>query len=326
MKKAVKVIIATLVFILTSIPAIVMATPSDTDQLIALGMHPAIAKKLISVVNTLASPFTNNTWITVRNAANLANIDVLKVDATDDTVLNADSGDIIKLSIAGTNEAYLVDDSLKFAVITAGSPILGTSSVDAADDNTLSLASAGAAGDTRGGFVNLLGNEVASVGGSIDLTAGNAATATVDVNLEHASSTFNVKDTTSGTVLTVTDAGAVTSAAGITATTGNVTSTAGSFVASASGQTLALQEATAGAKCMGTATANGTTAVTVSTTCALTASRIFISATSDGSGAAANDQVGCWTTNIVNATSFDLDCSDANNNATYNWIIFQEAA
>lgn len=120
--------------------------------------------------------------------------------------------------------------------------------------------------------------------------------------------------------------GAVTHAAGITATTGDITATAGEFIASTSGKTLALQEATGAAACSGTATANGTTAVTVTTTCATTGSRIFISATSDGTGAAANDQGACWTTNIVNGTSFDLDCPDANNNATYNWIIFHEAA
>lgn len=119
-------------------------------------------------------------------------------------------------------------------------------------------------------------------------------------------------------------AGTLTMAAGITATTGNITATAGGFVASASGQTLALQEATAASTCMGTATANGTNAVTVSTTCALTASRIFISRTS--AVAAGVTEPGCWATNIVNATSFDLDCNDAAENSTFNWIIFQEAA
>jgi len=127
------------------------------------------------------------------------------------------------------------------------------------------------------------------------------------------------------TNVSIADAGAVSTRAGVTAVTGNFTATAGSFVASASGQTLHLQEATSAAACMGTANANGTTAVTVATTCAATGARIFISATSDGTGATGNDQGDCWTTNIVNNTSFDLDCPDANNNAAYNWIIFKEA-
>ena len=182
--------------------------PSDADQLISLGMHPAIAKKLVEVVNTLASPFTNNTWVTVRNAANGANINVLKVDSSDETILNADSGDSVHLQVAGTDVAVV---------------------------------------------------------------SSTAVTASQDVGF-------------------------------------------------ASGKTIALQEATAGSACSGTATANGTTAVTVSTTCAATGSRIVISRNAAPSGTAI-----CWATNIVAATSFDLDCSGAET-STFNWVIFHEAA
>ena len=84
--------------------------------------------------------------------------------------------------------------------------------------------------------------------------------------------------------------------------------------------TLALQEATAGTKCMGTATANGTTAVVVATTCATTGSRIFISRSSAPSGTA-----DCWAATIVDGTSFELDCTAAET-GTFNWIIFHEAA
>lgn len=129
--------------------------------------------------------------------------------------------------------------------------------------------------------------------------------------------------------LAMSSAGAVTAAStvtatagGITATAGDITATAGEFIASASGKTLSLQEATAGTKCMGTGTHNGTTAVTVSTTCATTASRIFITNTSDPTGSTAAE---CWVTNIVNATSFDVDC-DAADDSTFNWIIFHESA
>lgn len=104
---------------------------------------------------------------------------------------------------------------------------------------------------------------------------------------------------------------------------GNITA-AGNLVLSTTGKTLKIHDGTAASACMGTTTANGTTAVTVSTTCAATGSRIFISRTGDGSGSAANDQVGCWTTNIVANTSFDLDCSDANDNATFNWLIIKD--
>lgn len=92
------------------------------------------------------------------------------------------------------------------------------------------------------------------------------------------------------------------------------------ITATASGVTLALQEATAGAKCMGTATANGTTAVTVSTTCATTGSRIFLTRSSAPSGTAQ-----CWQTNIQTGVSFDLDCDGAET-GTFDWLIIHEAA
>jgi hypothetical protein len=95
---------------------------------------------------------------------------------------------------------------------------------------------------------------------------------------------------------------------------------AGDLAAPVSGNTLALQEATAGAKCMGTATATGTTAVTVSTTCATTGSRILLTRSSAPSGTAI-----CWQTNIVTGVSFDLDCSGAET-GTFDWLIIHEAA
>ncbi len=91
-----------------------------------------------------------------------------------------------------------------------------------------------------------------------------------------------------------------------------------------SGKTLKIPDGTTASACMGTATANGTTAVTVSTTCASTGARIFISATSDGTGTSTNDQGACWATNIVNGVSFDLDCPDADNGAAYNWLIIKD--
>lgn len=86
------------------------------------------------------------------------------------------------------------------------------------------------------------------------------------------------------------------------------------------GKTIAIQEATAASKCSGTITANGTTAVTVSTTCATTGSRILLTRSSAPSGTAI-----CWQTNIVAGTSFDLDCSAAET-GTFDFLIVHEAA
>ena len=85
------------------------------------------------------------------------------------------------------------------------------------------------------------------------------------------------------------------------------------------GKTISIQEATAASKCSGTITANGTTAVVVSTTCATTGSRILISRSSAPSGTAQ-----CWQTNIIAGTSFDLDCSAAET-GTFDFLIVHEA-
>lgn len=101
---------------------------------------------------------------------------------------------------------------------------------------------------------------------------------------------------------------------------GVVKAAKGNVEMSTGGTTIAIQEGTAASACMGTATGNGATGTVVSTTCAKTASRIFISRTSAPSGTAQ-----CWADTIVNNTSFVLDCTGAET-GTFNWMIVQEAS
>ncbi len=77
------------------------------------------------------------------------------------------------------------------------------------------------------------------------------------------------------------------------------------------------------AHCMGTTTANGTTAVTVPATCIKTGARVVISRTS--LVAAGVTEPGCWATNIVAGTSFDLDCNDAAEDSTFAYVVFNAA-
>lgn len=86
------------------------------------------------------------------------------------------------------------------------------------------------------------------------------------------------------------------------------------------GKTLLVETGTAASACAGTATANGTTAVVISTTCAATGAHIFISRNAAPSGTAQ-----CWTDTIVNGTSFNLDCSGAET-GTFEWWIIKESA
>ena len=121
--------------------------------------------------------------------------------------------------------------------------------------------------------------------------------------------------------MTISNAQLVTVAAGLTATTGNITATNGEFVSSTSGKTLALQEATAGAACMGTLTCNQGTDVVTSTSCATTGSRIFLTRTSLDADTTGDYYV----KSLSNGVSFTVAC-ETSDTATLNWIIFHEAA
>lgn len=196
---------------------------------------------------------------------------------------------------------------------------IAASTADADDDSTLYACGGGAyASDgSRGACIILPGEEV-SGGSDISYVAGGSDT--------------HIFKTGSTTTASIGATGLITAAAGVTATTGAITATAGDVVITAgdlsivaTGKTIEYETGTAGSACMGTSTFNGTTAVTVSTTCAAATSKIFFSPTSDGSGTSTNDQSGCWATNIVADTSFDLDCSDAAMSSTLNWIIYHES-
>lgn len=76
------------------------------EDLIGLGMKPEQADYLAGILPA-GSVLGNNTFLKGRNQANSADISVLKVDSTDDTVLNADSGDVIKFAIASTPVAEI---------------------------------------------------------------------------------------------------------------------------------------------------------------------------------------------------------------------------
>lgn len=89
-------------FIITALLIGVSASAQSVENdLVGLGMQPALAE-YISGILPAGSTLGNQTFLKGRNAANSADISILKVDATDDTVVNADSGDVIKHSIANT--------------------------------------------------------------------------------------------------------------------------------------------------------------------------------------------------------------------------------
>lgn len=98
-----------------------------------------------------------------------------------------------------------------------------------------------------------------------------------------------------------------------------IRATSGDLAAVASGNTIAIQEATAGSACSGQVTANATTPVVTSTTCATTGSRIFLTKTATS---AVNGS--CYVSAISNGVSFSITCL-ATDTGTYNWFIVHEA-
>lgn len=146
---------------------------------------------------------------------------------------------------------------------------------------------------------------------NIDTLAASAVTVTGDLTMATAASqivpgatSFAIRTTADDADnLIITDAGLATFIDHIDLTT--------------SGKTLVLEDGTASTSCIGTVTANGTTEVPVSTTCAQTGDYIFFSA-----NAADVNTANCWAHQISDGVDFDFDC-DAASTTTFNWIIIK---
>ena len=316
MKNLIKIIA---VILLLSTNAFAQATAA---QLMNAGM-PAEQAVLVAAVFTGGATVSNNAYIKGRDVAGSANINLFKIDASDNTVINSSASDELILQLADdANRVISFTAASDTALVmtfgdnstTANQALTVSGGGGANDDDTqLNLAGGSSAVDDEGAFISIAGNESSS-NGNLTLTAGDISGSVMTFSVEQANSTFVFKDVTTGDLVTITDAGAITKAG------------ANDISLSVGLATIAFQESVSSSACTGTTTTNGTTAVTVSTTCATTGSRIFIARTGDATGTAANDQSGCWTTNIQNGTSFDLDCSDTGDNGTMNWVIFHESA
>lgn len=187
---------------------------------------------------------------------------------------------------------------------------ISTMTSDGDDDQALCITGSGNGGcgfDNRGSWLQFEGNEY---GGRVLIDTGDASGA--DITFKTADDFF-IKTLGGTTLLTVTELGVTTSAS-------DLVSTAGDIIASTSGKTLMLQEATAGAKCMGSLTCNGASDVVTSTTCAKTASRIFLTRTSLDADTTGDYYV----KSISNNTSFTVAC-ETNDTGTLNWFIINEA-
>lgn len=170
------------------------------NDLVGLGMSPEVASYLASIIPAGAA-LDNNVFLKSDNAAGSSTINVLKVDGTDDTVLNADSGDVIKLSVATTPIAqfgstgfstdlpFASDAAPRLAPYTAtlaATPAAGTNDfkiginiVPTAAANTAALLPTPLATGQRVTIVNTMANAVRIKAGGTNTINGSAAGAYV---------------------------------------------------------------------------------------------------------------------------------------------------
>lgn len=193
----------------------------------------------------------------------------------------------------------------------AATGLIAQNTSDAADSRSIDIAGGGATGSTRGATIQIYGNEHAGAPGEIRLSTGAINTAALNLYTSNSNTNAFIGFNPGNNLKWKVDG-----------PTGQLMSDAtngGGIVIAKTGNTLAVDSGTAASACKGTGTHNGTTAVTITTTCAATGSIPFFVDTSEPTASS-----GCWVTNIVNGTSFDVDCKSVSQDATFAWWILKE--
>lgn len=245
-------------------------------------------------------PLGNNKWLSARRAGLASEVVVLKVDNANNLTINTDTskatifqvGEVTKMTMNGTGLGYGIVPTHALNVFsTSGSEsgaavFVNNSGADANSGIRINAAT----GVTHYNW--MLGAQV-NVGAAFEITPSTAVGGT----------TFSTPSL-------------------IVAQSGNIT-TPGDVILSATGKTISIQEATASSACMGSSTPNGTTPVTVTTSCAVAGSRVFISRN------AAITNLGTVTvTTSPNGTSFAYASTNASDTAASSviWFIVKESA
>lgn len=182
----------------------------------------------------------------------------------------------------------------------------------AANSNGAILVMSGATAGVNPGDLTLSAANV--TGGEVTISAPAASGSAIFINTD----SLNFRDKGGVALWSLASTGVLSSNA---STGGALTMNkpAADLNLSGTGSTVSIQEATAGSACSGSVTANGTTPVVTSTSCAVTGSRIFLTKT-------ANSTVNgsCFISAISTGTSFSITCL-ATDTGTYNFLIFHEA-
>lgn len=192
------------------LPYVAVAQTVEQD-LIGLGMSPELADYIAQIIPG-GSVLDNDTYLKARNAADSADINVLKVDSSDETRLVSDSGDSVWIDPGGDakrkfrfNATSDVVHQITFGdggTTAAQGLVISGSTSDGDDDSVVTITGGGSDGASRGSYISSYGNEVLTNGGGVRIEAGNVATANIDLKIEHASSAIRFMDTTSGVLWT----------------------------------------------------------------------------------------------------------------------------
>lgn len=130
----------------------------------------------------------NNSYLESRNQAGNGNLSLLRANTSNQVELNTTTD--LLLTVSGTQKWKMDSNGNLYGAGAGSSSFIGNNTTDGTDSANMFLASASAASDSRGSFIQLSGNEVASVGGQLDLNAGNTSTGNIRLLTTHASSSI----------------------------------------------------------------------------------------------------------------------------------------
>ena len=154
---------------------------TTTNDLVGLGMKPELAEYIAGIIPG-GAVLANTVYLQGRDNANAANINIVKINTGDDTVINSSANDLLTFQLEDDvnrliNFNATSDTALKMAFgdgTTATQQLtIASSDADASDDSTLFLCGGGAVGTggNRGACITLPGEEVAG-GSDITINAG----------------------------------------------------------------------------------------------------------------------------------------------------------
>lgn len=173
-----------------------------TANLMGLGMPGQLAAE-VAGLSTGLGVVPNNTYIKARNAANSANINLVGTNASNQVSIAPDS----TLMINANNGATYYGSGL---YASGAVPLLGVDTVDGTDNKSISLTAGTAASSARSGFVTASGNEVASIGGTVNIVGGNAASGNVRLAISNAAAQVRVVNASDSTAWYFDNAGTLT--------------------------------------------------------------------------------------------------------------------